>query len=283
MKLALVILSFLLVNLNVAVAQDFFSERIWEMNELILQISANTPGKFQSFQTLNQDLGNFVLTQQIGTSNKSNIDQDHGTCSGLTNYSVNVQIGNLNDLTIEQTGSGNLFVGFQFGNPVNWLSRALAEFDLGFGNASLEENMGDYNGIFTGEGNKVIASQEGMNNTLIAVQQGNDNFISAVQKGVCNYLIILQKGAYNSVTGYEQGNASESILADKITQEGENLTISSTGISGPKVGGNTFAQSGTNLSLRVNQDFINDTGGMEIRQTGRDMNVVVQQSYFLFQ
>ena len=41
-------------------------------------------------------------------------------------------------------------------------------------------------------------------------------------------------------------------------------------------------QTGTNLSFELNSDLINTAGGINVKQTGKDMKVVIDQSYFSF-
>jgi len=41
-------------------------------------------------------------------------------------------------------------------------------------------------------------------------------------------------------------------------------------------------QTGTNLSIEINNSLLNSLGGVEINQSGKDMKVVIDQSYFSF-
>ena len=284
MKQYLIFLLFYLANLTLGMTQDIPGTQNLETIDVIRQISTNMPDNILSFQMLNRT-GNYAFTQQVGNQNTTRINQMNDPGSDLANQSVSIQHGTLNEMTVGQIGNGNTFLGFQLGYLAAWLSqRSLCASDYGSESALWETGTYNYTDILTGgERNKLTLTQEGINNYLMAVQMGDDNFISAGQRGSNNYLMILQRGVYNSVTGYEQRNTSETILFDTIVQEGERLSLSATGISGSRFTGNTFIQTGTDLSLQVNNDLINQAGGgMEVRQTGRDMNIVVDQSYFSF-
>ncbi len=253
-------------------SQDIINSLNVGTNESIHQISTSGIADILSFQTLNQGTGSFVLIQQTGIQNTSSINQQSDP--GQSNQSYAYQQGNYNEMSVGQVGTSNLLLGFQLGylaNEVNSSAGILPSISI---SGALDVGL-------KGDGNMLEVSQEGENNGIMAVQQGNDNSISAEQKGTNNYLLILQKGTNNSVTGYIQENSLGRNF-DTIIQEGESLSLEATGVSTSKAIGNIFSQSGINLSLQVNNGFVNSLGGIEITQTGKDMKVVVDQSYFLF-
>ncbi len=257
-------------------------------NKPILQINLPGVADIMSFQTLNRAVGNVVLTQQIGDQNKVGISQHSDFAGASTNQSFNFQIGNSNELTLGQAGSNNLLLSFQLGylaaeesgNRGNHFGYGL---DNGNGNAYAYGHKGTDNSYeVAGEGNKLTVTQDGNNNGVMAVQQGTDNSAKASQKGDNNYLMILQKGSNNTVSGYTQENTTEKISFDTVVQLGENLQLNATEESKSKQNGNKFTQSGDHLSLQVSNGFLNTLGGVEITQTGKDMKVVIDQSYFSF-
>ncbi len=131
-------------------------------------------------------------------------------------------------------------------------------------------------------GNRSNIVQLGDCNNVLVVQMGSYNTFAAEQTGGNNYLVSLQKGNNNSMTGYRQQNYSEGMLYDQIVQIGNNLSFDAEGLSGARVTGNNVRQIGNNLSFEVNSLLPNTRGGIQVNQTGRDMRVVVEQSYFSF-
>lgn len=270
MKRNPIFLFLLLLIVYPVYSQDIINSLNVGTNESIHQISTSAIADIQSFQTLNRGTGSFVLIRQTGNKNTSSINQQSDP--GQSNQSYAYQQGNYNEMSVGQIGSSNLLLGFQLGylaNEVNSSSGILPAVSV----------SGAVDGGQKGDGNILEVSQDGENNGIMAVQQGNDNSISAEQKGTNNFLLIHQKGTNNSVTGYIQENSLGRNF-DTIIQEGESLSIEATGVSTSKAMGNIFSQSGINLSLQVNNGFVNTLGGIEITQTGKDMNVVVDQSYF---
>jgi len=252
-----------------------------EKDEAIQQIRTSGLADILSFQTQNRDVNNMVLTQQIGVQNRASVNQQ--TEAGFGNQSYSIQQGTSNEMTIGQIGKDNLFLSYQLGYSTSLESRIGQNNLLDFGStgANILENTSTQS-LVSGEGNKQTVNQEGSNNAVMAIQEGNDNTISAGQKGTNNKLLILQNGNKNTVTGYQQENTTATDLFDTIIQEGEGLSLNTTGVSKSKPNGNTFMQNGANLSLQVNNEFANTLGGIEINQTGHDMKVVVDQSYFSF-
>lgn len=284
-KITLILFLFAICSHSVF-SQGNGKNREKEENEAMQQIRTSGMADILSFQTQNRDVSNLVLTQQIGDQNKASVNQQ--TEAGFGNQSYSIQQGTSNEMTIGQIGSGNLLLGFQLGYVTSELGRQQGNhygfgLENGIGNAyAYGHGSSDANSVVEGERNKLAITQEGTNNSVISVQQGSDNTISAEQKGTNNYLLLLQKGKNNSITGYSQENTSDRVLFETVIQEGEGLSLNTTDVSKSKPNGNTFIQSGVNLSLQVNNAFANTLGGIEINQTGRDMKVVVDQSFFSF-
>jgi hypothetical protein len=265
-------------------SQDIINNTGIVSNEAIQQISLPGIDDIMSFQNLNRAVSNYVLTQQSGNLNTASINQKSDGSSEMSNQSYTVQSGNSNELTIGQIGSGNIFLAFQLDYISDLIDQQLQSKDNGFSSIlSTVGSLTDGNGyLVEGERNRMMITQDGTNNGVMIVQQGSDNSISAEQTGQNNYLLALQKGSKNTVTDYRQENTSEDILFDRIIQLGDNLTLKSDVASKSSVNGNTFVQSGSNLSLEINSELINTAGGIEVNQKGKDMKVVVDQSYFSF-
>lgn len=241
-------------------------------------------GDILNNQNLNQGFSNYAFTQQFGCQNTAAVSQQADPGAGLPNQTFIIQDGNSNEMTNAQIGSGNLLLGFQLGYQVNDHHQDQGNhfgWENGNGNSLGYKHKANENMVI-GERNKLTIQQAGNDNGVLAVQQGNDHLIVAEQKGNNNYLTILQKGTNNSVSGYVQENSDGGILFESISQVGENLHLSATDVSRSKSNGNVFNQSGVNLSLEVNNGLINTVGGIEINQTGRDMMVKVDQSFFSF-
>jgi len=251
----------------------------------INQIRQTGVADILSFQALNRGAADLVQTQQIGNLDKINVIQQSGQGAGLYNQLYGIQEGNSNEITLNQIGGGNMLIGFQLGFVTSELSRQLGSnygFGLGANDSYTYGNGYSNNGsLNVGERNKLTINQEGTNNIVMAFQQGSDNTISAKQDGNNNYLILYQKGKSNTITGYNQANTSGNILFDVVVQEGEKLTLNASEAS-KRPNGNTFIQSGTNLTLQVNNQFANTLGAIGIIQTGKDMKVAVDQSFFPF-
>lgn len=284
-KITFILFLFAILS-NSVFGQGNGKNREKEENEAIQQIRTSGLANILSFQTQNRETSNLVLTQQIGEQNKASVNQQ--TEAGFGNQSYSIQQGTSNEMSIGQIGGGNLLLGFQLGYLTSELGRQQGNhfgfgLENGNGNAyAYGHRSSDANSVVEGERNKLTITQDGINNGVIAVQQGSDNTISAEQKGTNNYLLLLQKGKNNSVTGYSQENTSDKILLETIIQEGDGLSLNTSDVSKSKPNGNTFIQSGVNLSLQVNNEFANNLGGIEINQTGHDMKVVIDQSYFSF-
>jgi len=286
MKRNIIYLILCLLITNFGYSQEIINNLGLETSGSIHQISTSGIDNILSFQNLNQGINNFSLTQQIGGQNKTSINQQSEPGLPSKNQSYSYQQGNFNELSLGQVGSSNLLLSFQLGYLANNAGKNLGnQYGFGLGNSTgntFALGIGnEISGILAeGNRNKLQVSQSGNNNAVLAVQQGDDNSISAGQKGNDNYLFVLQQGKNNAVTGYEQENSSTKDLFDTVIQMGENLSLNATDVSKSKPNGNTFSQTGINLSLQVNNGFINSVGVIEINKTGRDMKVVVDQSYF---
>lgn len=239
-------------------------------NEAIKQISSTGYDNILMLQNTNKGISNYVSTQQTGDLNTSRINQQHNASSEMSNQSHTVQLGNSNDLILAQIGSGNLILASQMG-----LTKQSVILQPG--------NSMDVNSpLLEGESNKMIIKQNGSNNGIKATQQGSDNTLLAQQNGKNNYLLALQEGSNNSIAGYSQENISDQVLYDKIIQIGDNLSLKSDVVSKSSINGNSFVQQGSNLALTINSELINSPGGLDIKQSGHDMKVVIDQSYFSF-
>ena len=275
-----------LLNFQVGFSQDAINDLSLGTSGTIQQISTGGFENILGLQTLNQDVSNFVQTHQVGDQNIAKINQKSGTGANSANQSYTFQQGNSNELSVGQIGGGNLLLSFQLGYMASEAGRLKGNhygFGLGNGNDNAyghQQIATDY--LVVGERNKLTLNQDGNNNGVMAIQMGSDNTISAKQKGSNNYLAILQNGKNNSVTGVSQENYSDKVLFDTFIQVGENLSYNATEDSKPKPNGNKSNQSGINLSLQVNNQFVNSLGGIEINQKGKDMSVVIDQSYFSF-
>jgi hypothetical protein len=286
MKKAILYCIFFLLNCLNGSSQEIINMPGTITNESIQQIRTSGMDNILGFQMLNHGAGNTAILQQTGNQNKAGISQQNDAGPATGNLSSTVQSGNSNEMTIGQIGTRNLLIGFQLGYMATETGRNQGNhFGYGLGNGNgnafaYGHTKGGETYWVNGEGNKLTVSQDGNNNSVMAVQEGTDNTISAEQKGSNNYLLVLQNGKNNSVTGFKQENESGQILYDTIIQNGENLSLNSTEASKAKPNGNTFTQSGINLSLDINNGFLNTMGGIAINQTGKDMKVVVDQSYF---
>lgn len=283
MKKTIIVLLLLMINILQVFSQG--NIQINENDESIQQIRTSGLADILSFQMQNQGISNMSLTKQMGNLNKTSVNQQSDASSYFSNQAYSIQLGNSNEMTIGQIGSGNLLLGFQLGYITSELvggnknDQFKSVIENSSTNASEYENV--YNqSIVVGEGNNLKVSQFGNKNAIVAIQQGSENSIEADQNGNNNYLVIYQKGKNNEVVGYKQENISDRALAETIIQEGEGLSLNAFETSKSKPNGNSFIQKGINLLLEVNNQFTNTLGGIEVSQSGHDMKVVVDQSYF---
>jgi hypothetical protein len=273
----------LLINYLSCYSQEIINISGLVTNQTIQQIQTLGLDDIMNFQALNQGSSNYALIQQTGNQNNSSISQQNNASSSMINKSYIVQTGTSNEITVGQVGTGNLLLGFQLGN-IAALVESRQGIHSGTNNitASTLLQNAENTSLIGGEGNKLSISQRGNNNGVIAVQLGSYNTITVEQTGKNNYLSALQNGTNNSVAGYKLGNESEQILFDKIIQIGDNLNLTTDGVANSTPVVNKFTQAGSNLSLQLSTSLLNTGAGVEINQTGHDMKVVVDQSYFSF-
>lgn len=282
MKKAIIYLIILLLNSFTGYSQDIITNPETQANMAIQQISILGINDILSFQTLNQGFGNYANTRQAGNHNSVTVNQKADVGYGFSNQSYSIQDGNSNEMTVGQIGSGNLLLSYQIGYLTTLPN--ISSFSSGLESSLVSTvTSNESNAMLSiGERNKLQVIQEGTHNGIIAIQQGSNNVIEVGQKASNNYLAILQRGMNNSISGYVQENTSATNLFETVTQIGENNSLIATDVSRAKAMGNVINQSGVNLSLEVNNGLINTMGGIEINQTGHDMKVVVDQSYFSF-
>lgn len=283
MKKTIIILLLIINNILQVFSQG--SIQINENDESIQQIRTSGLADILSFQMQNQGISNVSLTQQIGNWNKTSVNQQSDVSSYFSNQAYSIQLGNSNEMSIGQIGTGNLLLGFQLGYITSELvlGNKNDQFKSVIENretSTIEYESANNQTVIVGEGNLLKVSQLGNKNAIVAIQQGSENSIEADQNGNNNYLVISQKGNNNEVAGYKQENISDRPLAETIIQEGEGLSLNAFETSKSKPNGNSFIQKGINLSLEVNNQFANSLGGIEVSQSGHDMKVVVDQSYF---
>jgi len=279
MKKFIFYILFLILNSFQAYSQEIINITGQDTNGAIQQISLPGIKDILGFQTLNRNTGNYVSLQQSGNHNATNINQQSGS-QEMTNQAYTVQSGTSNELTLGQTGSSNLLLGFQLGYLAT-LNGTQQDNQTAVPTGFVESLIAGNAFTPAGDGNKMTLTQTGNNNGIMAIQQGSDNTISVQQTGNNNYFLALQKGSNNTISDYKQENTTGLVLYDKIVQTGDYLILKSD-IASMSGAGNTFMQTGTHLSLEMNSDLINSLGGIQVTQTGKDMKVVVDQSYFSF-
>jgi len=235
---------------------------------------ANQP--FNADPTYNSSitqLGNYNTAKLIQTQEQDLISNP--------NTSNSYQQGNFNLVDLSQKGSENVLYSFQVGyttpghsteNKVNTQTYATlaSVLNLNLNSASLFSD---------GNNNTLISSQEGNSNKLLSIQQGSNNYIHAEQSGNDNNLVAQQVGTNNRVENFMQNNLHGE--SDVISQVGENITLNSISSSN-NLYGNNYSQNGTNLSITLNNSTFNTLGGLKVNQTGHDMKIVIDQSYFSF-
>lgn len=278
MKKLLLILIFAVLS-----SSGVFSQSIVQVNhdddEKIQQIRSSGLFDILSFQTLNQGQSNAVMATQFGNWNKSVVNQQAESGSTYANQVYSLQQGNNNEMNIGQIGVGNLLLGFQLG----YITMGHDEKGKNKYPKNLTEccsSDGGDQSFVQGVGNVLNVTQRGDKNAVVAVQQGSENSIEASQTGSNNYLVVYQKGNNNEVAGFIQENHAEKALAETIIQEGDGLVLNSMEASKSKPNGNSFIQKGINLTIELNNQFTNALGGIEVSQRGKDMKVVIDQSFF---
>ena len=282
MKKFICYLVFLLINCIPNYSQEMIKDQGFKINEIIQQIHLPGEDDMLILRVMRQELANGVFAFQAGSQNKAIINQQNTINPDISNQTYSFQSGNSNELNIEQTGSGNIMLGFQLG----YLTK-------------IRENGHDAKGddntvlcaskpqkpntlVVEGERNKMDFTQNGIDNSIMAIQQGSDNRIMAEQLGNNNYLVAVQKGNNNTVETYEQRNSTYKSGYDSILQLGDNLSLIIDDASSSPSIYNKFEQRGSNLQIEVNNDMSNATGGIDITQKGDGMKVLIDQSFFLF-
>lgn len=282
MKNSIIILAVLIIN-NIAIFSQGQNFGGVGTNKAIEQIQYLTNDNIIQNQTRYNVANNYVLLKQFGDQNRAYIKQKSSNCE-IGNKSYGFQVGNANELSVEQSGVGNILLSSQLG----YLSdRIYSSQNFKNGHDYKEwillRNNENENGYYVeGERNKMSFKQNGDNNSINAIQQGSDNFISSLQIGNYNSLLIMQKGIHNKILDFKQENNSVQLQLDKIIQLGENNCLQTDGSANRGTGGNTFTQQGTNLVLELNNQFLNTSGGIEINQKGTEMKVVINQSFFSY-
>jgi len=127
-----------LLNFQVGFSQDIINDLSLGTSESIQQISTGGFGNILGLQTLNQDVSNFVQTQQVGNQNIANINQKNSTGTTSANQSYTFQQGNANELSVGQIGSGNLLLSFQLGYLASEAGRTQGNhYGFGLGNGEV--------------------------------------------------------------------------------------------------------------------------------------------------
>jgi hypothetical protein len=218
----------------------------------IQQVDCEEYNGVLDIQSQNQDLSNNVTTKQIGEGNQADINQ-------LFVF----QHGDDNSVSATQEGTGNTINSIQVGY--------------------MTYGMYMCGGYIQGINNQLISTQSGSYNDLFSLQLGYQNYAKINQTGVNNILFLLQKGNNNSVDEYNQTNDDTGhVLHESIIQIGSGHSLSVKDNPDCKQYGNSFYQDGTKLSLHFNNALFNAPGGVEVRQTGHDMKIVIDQSFFSF-
>ena len=258
--------------------QEVINTPTVQINPSITQLSNIGLDNILSFQMLNQDLNNSVISNQIGSDNGVVINQEKDNTSRKSNQTVTNQIGNSNEINLNQKGSGNLLVNYQVGNTFENESVMKNELLVNEKQSIMSSVPYEINsGLTPGNENKLDILQVGNNNGILAIQEGTNNSFTGEQKGQNNNLYLLQKGINNSVSGYSQGNESETVLFEKVIQVGDNLNLKTTNTSLDRNTGNTYIQTGTNLSIQLSNTQFNAAGGVEVTMTGNNMKVQIDQ------
>lgn len=284
MKTFIIGLIMIIVNNLSVYSQEINNSNEIGNNKTMQQIQNLAIDNIMKYQAWNRASNNYVFLKQTGEQNKANIKQYEASGTEFSNLSFNIQSGNCNELAVEQIGNGNILFSSQLGYlATNNTNKRDHQTNHDNKNWQISLYKSDENAYFIdGERNKMNLIQNGDNNLVQAVQQGTDNSITSTQEGNNNNLLIFQKGVHNTITGYKQQNKTEYSLFDKIIQLGENNYLETNGVSNGGMVGNTFTQTGNNLSLKLNNELLNNSSGIEINQKGTEMKVNIEQSFFSF-
>jgi len=225
---------------------------------------------------------NISSITQLGIYNTAKLSQTEGSdLISSPNSSNSFQQGDYNLVDLTQKGNQNILYSFQVGFLASIPSTESTDNTLSgtILPTLLNLNAGS-TGIFSnGNNNTLISSQEGISNKFLSIQQGSNNYIQADQIGNYNNLVVQQVGNNNRVENFVQNNIKGE--SDNITQIGDNNTLNSIDKLNTLYG-NNYIQNGTNLSITLNNSTLSATGGITVNQTGHDMSVVIDKSYFSF-
>ena len=240
------------------------------------QISSSDVENFVSAQP-NEDQVSISSITQLGNYNTARLTQtQESDLLSSPNSSNSFQQGDNNLADLTQKGNQNVLFCFQLG----YLTSASTTESTDITPSTLLNLNANSTGLFTnGNNNTLISSQEGNSNKFVSIQQGSNNYIQAEQVGNNNNLLVQQVGTNNRVENFVQNNTLGE--NDTVYQTGENITLNSINTSNTLYG-NNYMQNGTNLSITLNNTTTNSLGGITVNQTGHDMSVVIDKSYFSF-
>ena len=231
---------------------------------------------------LNAEQLNISSITQLGNYNTAKLSQiEKIELISSPNSSNSFQYGDYNQVDLTQKGNQNILFSFQAGylatsfsseNTENTLTGVLVP-------TMLKLNAGSTGLFSSGNNNTLVSTQDGISNKFLSIQQGSNNYIQADQIGNNNNLVVQQVGNNNRVEDFVQNNIKGE--SDNITQIGDNNTLNSIDKLNTLYG-NNYIQNGTNLSITLNNSTLSATGGITVNQTGHDMSVVIDKSYFSF-
>lgn len=230
----------------------------------------------QSFQVRPTDISSIT---QLGNYNSAKLSQTkEGDLFSFSNSSNSFQQGDFNLTDITQKGNENVLLSFQLG----YLASSLYSMSNNDLVAPIQNKLSfttTSNNLFSaGTNNILYSSQEGKSNEILAIQQGSDNYIEVEQSGNENFLIVQQVGTNNRVESFKQNSVYGAMGV--ISQVGDNNAINNLTES-VNTNRSDYTQEGSNLSLTIN-NTLPSLDGIKVSQTGNDMNIVIDQSYFSF-
>lgn len=243
----------------------------------IQQVNSSEFLSTQSVQLESLDISSIT---QLGNYNTAHLIQTKkGDVFSFPNSSNSFQQGDFNLADVIQKGNENVLLSFQLG----YLTNGLLTLYTYQPDAQLQNmlSFSTSSSLFTaGINNTLYSSQEGKSNEILVIQQGSSNYIDVEQLGNENLLIINQVGMNNRVENFKQNNIDGKI--DVISQIGDNNTFNSVNGSIVNFYENNYTQEGSNLSLTINNSNLTSLGAIKVNQTGHDMNIVIDQSYFSY-
>lgn len=245
---------------------------------IINQINSDEFGEFSTAESLQVNSLSISSITQVGNNNSAKLSQTReGNLYSLSNSAHSFQQGDFNLFDITQKGNEHVLLSFQLGYLISG-TYSIGSNQLNVPSQNLLSFTTTTNNKFTaGTNNALYSIQEGKSNNILSIQQGNDNYLDLEQSGNDNFLVVQQVGNSNRVEDFKQASIEGSF--DIITQVGDNNTFSMMNESIGGLSENSYTQEGSNLSLTINNSFLSQ-GGITVNQTGRDMNIVIDQSYF---